>query len=251
MESGGVLVAEMPGGKRTDRISKRDLQVLELVARYGVIPREVVALWAETRRAVTLARERRLREAGLVKVLAGVGDSGRLVLCTREGLRAVCRNELPVPRFSAGRVAHAAAAARVGVELERRGQRVLTEPEIFARENAEGRRVLSAEHGSHHHRPDLVLLGETPETSDAIEVELTPKGATRLDGLLRDWRLAVAARQFGRVHYLCSPRVLRHVQAAVERTRTDAFIAVEPLQDRASLHDLAGGDVPRSWGWRS
>jgi len=227
--SGSVLVAEMPGGKRTDRISERDLQVLELVARYGVIPREVVALWAGTGRAVTLDRERRLREAGLVEVLAGVGDSGRLVLCTREGLRAVSRGELPVPRFSAGRVAHSAALARVGVELERRGQRVLSEPEIFARENAEGRRVLSTERGRYHHRPDLVLLGESPETSEAIEVELTPKGADRLDGLLRDWRLAVAARRFAGVRYLCSPRVLRYVQAAVERTRTGEMIAVEQL----------------------
>ncbi len=192
-----------------------------------MVPRDVVALWAETRRASTLARERRLREAGLVKVLAGVGDSGRLVLCTREGLRAAGRAELPVPRFSAGRVAHAAEVARVAVGLERCGQRVLSEPEIFAREAAEGGRVLSADRrGGHHHRPDLVLLGETPE---AIEVELTPKGATRLDGLLRDWRLAVAARQFGRVHYLCSPRALRYVQAAVERTRTGEMVAVEQL----------------------
>ncbi len=200
-----------------------------------MVPREVVALWAETRRAVTLDRERRLREAGLVKVLAGVGDSGRLVLCTREGLRAVSRDELPVPRFSAGRVAHSAALARVGVELERRGQRVLSEPEIFAREAAEGGRVLSAQRGQHHHRPDLVLLGETPKTYEAIEVELTPKGKTRLDGLLRDWRLAVAARQFSGVRYLCSPRVLRYVQAAVERTRTGEMITVEPLDPSGGL----------------
>lgn len=100
----GVLVAEMPCGRRTGRISGRDLQVLELVARVGMVPRQVVALWAGTGRAVTLARERRLREPGLLEVLPGVGDSGRLLSCTREGLRAVSRTELPVPRFSPGRL---------------------------------------------------------------------------------------------------------------------------------------------------
>jgi hypothetical protein len=45
-----------------------DLEVLEFIARQGVVPREAVAIWADTRRAVTAARERRLREAGLVEV---------------------------------------------------------------------------------------------------------------------------------------------------------------------------------------
>lgn len=54
-----------------------------------------------------------MRETGLAKVLAGVGDSGNLVLCTREGLRAISRDELLVLRFCAGRVAHPAAVARV------------------------------------------------------------------------------------------------------------------------------------------
>jgi hypothetical protein len=88
---------EMSGGRRTERISQRDLEVLEFVARYGLVPRDVVALWAETGRAVTAARERRLREAGLIEVLAGFGDSGRLVLCIRRGLQAVRRHELSTP----------------------------------------------------------------------------------------------------------------------------------------------------------
>jgi hypothetical protein len=73
----------MPGGRRTDRISQRDLEVLEFVARFGVVPREAVAMWAGTARAVTAARERRLREAGLVEVIPGIGDTGRIVVCKR------------------------------------------------------------------------------------------------------------------------------------------------------------------------
>lgn len=50
----------MPGGRRTDRISQRDLEVLDFIARQGVVPREAVAIRAGTARAVTAARERRL-----------------------------------------------------------------------------------------------------------------------------------------------------------------------------------------------
>lgn len=220
----------MPGARRTDRISQRDLDVLEFVARFGVIPREAVALWAGTGRAVTAARERRLREAGLVEVLPGVGDSGRLVLCTRAGLRACGRVELPLPRFSPATVVHSAAAARVAAQLEAAGRRVLSEREIFARERAEGRRVFSAELPSgRFHRPDLILLGDLPE---AIEIELTDKAARRLDEIMRAWRLTVAGRQFRGVRYLCSPRALPYVERAVSRTRCEICIEVEPLEER-------------------
>jgi hypothetical protein len=203
------------------------------VARYGVVPREVVALWAGTGRAVTAARERRLRKAGLVEVLAGFGETARLVLCTRRGLRAVGRSELPLPRFSAGRVHHTAIVARIGAQLEAAGHEVLSEREIFARERTEGNRILSAEcRSGRYHRPDLVVLGDPNE---AIEVELTDKSARRLDALLRAWRLAVTRRQFARVLYLCAPQALPYVQRAAQRTRSERCISVEALvEDKAA-----------------
>ena len=99
---GFVLCSEMPGGRRTDRISQRDLEVLEFVARFGVVPREVVALRAGTRRTVTATRERRLREAGLVEVQPGFGDGARVVLWLVMGLRAVLRGDLTTPVLSQG-----------------------------------------------------------------------------------------------------------------------------------------------------
>ncbi len=39
---------DMPGGKRSDQISARDLEVLEFIARFGVVPRAAVATWAGT-----------------------------------------------------------------------------------------------------------------------------------------------------------------------------------------------------------
>jgi hypothetical protein len=58
---GGWVKEADAGGRRTDRISARDLEVLQFVVRFGVVPREPAAIWAGTRRAATLKRERRLR----------------------------------------------------------------------------------------------------------------------------------------------------------------------------------------------
>jgi hypothetical protein len=185
-------------------------------------------MWAGTERSVTAARERRLREAGLVEVLAGVGNSGKLVLCTRTGLRAVFRAELPVPRFSPGTVQHTAIAARVAAKLELEGHRVLSEREVFARERAEGKRIFSAPITERRfHRPDLVCLGDQIE---AIEVELTTKATRRLDEILRAWRGAVVREQFGRVRYLCSAKAIHSVKRSMARTVTDAVIEVEALE---------------------
>ena len=60
----------MPRKKRVkgerETISFRDLQVLDFICRFGVVNRTAVQWWAETGRSVTLDRERRLREAGLI-----------------------------------------------------------------------------------------------------------------------------------------------------------------------------------------
>jgi hypothetical protein len=185
-------------------------------------------MWAKTGRAVTAARERRLREAGLVEVLPGIGDSGRICLCTRRGLRAVGREELPTPSFSAATLRHSAAAAYVAAALERAGHRVLSEREVEARERAEGRRVFSAEcRNGRLHRPDLVLLGERPE---AVEVELTAKSAHRLDEILRAWRRSIGREQFGRIRYLCAARALPYVNRAARRVRAEDVIEVESLE---------------------
>ena len=220
----------MTGAKRTERITERDLEILDFIARYGVVPRKVVSEWAKTGRAVTAARERRLREAELIEVLSGLGDSGRLVLCTRRGLLTIGREELPVARFSPATLVHSATMARVAAKLEAAGHQVLSEREIEARERAEGRRVFSAEcRNGRLHRPDLVLLGERPE---AVEVELTAKSAHRLDEILRAWRRSLGRGQFGRVRYLCSAGTLPYLQRAVARTRTEELIGVEPLRSR-------------------
>jgi hypothetical protein len=233
----------MPKARETERITERDLEVLEFVARFGMVPREVVELWAGTKRAVTAARERRLREAGLIEVWPGVGGSGRLAICRRSGLQAVGRDELSTPRPSPASVHHLAVVARVAAQLELSGQRVLSEREIQAQERAEAKRIYSARRGEvGYHRPDLVLLGDP---DDAIEVELTAKAAHRLDELLRAWRRAVAYRQFGWVRYFCSPRALPYVERALLGSTLKQAVAVEGLESVDSLLCLSAESLRR------
>lgn len=212
--------------RTTSQISVRDLEALEFVARFGVVPASAAALSAGTRRSVTYRREERWRRHGLVRLLPDVAGSGRLLACTPEGLRAVGQEELRAARISLGRVPHAIAVAQVAAELERRGEPVLSEREADAIERREGRRLYSAElAGGLFHRPDLVLV----DGPIAVEVELSQKASWRLDSILRGWRSAVGEGRVSAVRYLCGERAIRPMTRAVERTVTGELIEVAPL----------------------
>jgi len=215
---------------RTDRISQRDVEVLGFIARFGVVSRQAVSGWAGTAQSCTLARERRLREAGLVEVRCGVWGEGKLLAATRPGLALCGRGELRPARFSLASVRHEAAVSELAAAIERRGGRTLSEREIAARERERGERLLSAELGAKRfHRADLLRLGSDGEAPEAIEVELTAKGQARLDELLRAWRWAVAERRLKRVVYLCPPRVHGVLERAVKRTGVEPAVAVQEL----------------------
>lgn len=216
--------------KRTHHISPRDVEVLDFIARFGVVPRTAVATWANTGRSVTVARERRLREDGLLRTERGYGPLGPLVICTKLGLKASGRRELPAARLSLAALSHETVVATVAAELERTGEAVLSEREILAREKAAGERILSsALPGGRSHRPDLVRLDADGAPLEAIEVELSCKGASRMDELLRAWRRAILERRFAAVSYVCAPRTLPFVRRAVERTKTGGLIEVREL----------------------
>jgi hypothetical protein len=219
----------MPGGKRTDRISQRDLEVLEFVARYGVVPRSGVARWADTARTSTLGREKRLREAGLIEVQRLWLSTEPVLLATKAGLKACRRPELCPARVSAETLRHFSVVAQLAAELERGGQRLLSERELRANERALGERDFSIRlPAGRYHRPDLILLGKRP---CPIEVELTAKGATRLDQILAGWVAAVDQGRFARVLYHCSPQALRYVERSVERLEAAEQIEIQLLPD--------------------
>jgi hypothetical protein len=217
--------------RTTERITERDLDVLTFIARYGTVPRGAVSTWAATARSVSLARERRLRLAGLVESRHGFGSAERLLIATRSGLRACSLQELGVARPSPATLRHETVLARLGAALERGGERLLSEREINAIERAEGQRRLSAAlPGGRHHRADLIRLDADGEPAEAIEVELSNKGAARLDAILRAWRLTVAERRVHRVVYHCTPRTRRVVERSIERTKSEAMISAVDLR---------------------
>jgi hypothetical protein len=221
----------MPGGRRTDRVNQRDIEVLEFIARYGTVPRRAVATWAGSGRTVSFERERRLRLADLIVVRRGFDDDERLLAATPRGPRACNRIELRAARPSPATIHHEAVLAQLGAALERGGAKLLSEREILALERAEGRHLLSAELANgRFHRADLVSLNDDGCPHGAIEVELSVKGAARLDALLRAWRLAVAERRLSRVVYHCSARTRPFVERAIERTRTEQVIETVELE---------------------
>lgn len=219
----------MPGGKRTDRISKRDLEVLEFVARYGVVPRSAVARWADTARTSTLGREKRLREEGLIEVQRHWLSTEPVLLATKTGLAACRRRELWPARVSPETLRHFSVVAQLAAELERSGRRLLSERELRCNERAMGEREFSIRlPNGRHHRPDLILLGERP---CPIEVELTAKGSVRLDRILAGWVAAVDRGRFARVLYHCSPQALRYVERSVERVDAAGRVEIKLLPD--------------------
>jgi hypothetical protein len=212
----------VPHGRRTERINHRDLEVLELIARYGTIPHDAVARWSGCGRSVAYERERRLRLAGLIEALPGHRSGEQLLVASATGRRACGRPELPAARPSPATIGHETVVARLGVRLELGGTAVLAEREIVARERAEGRRVFSASRSDRFHRADLILLGA--DGPQAIEVELTVKGARRLDAILRAWRSTIGRGALTGVFYHCDPRVLPYVEKGISRTHTGSMI---------------------------
>ena len=208
------------------RVTARDMEVLEFVARYGVVPRDAVEVWAETARTMTWRREKRLREAGLLEVAKPHFEEAPFLLATRDGLSICTRDELPVAELSLATVGHFAAIARLAARLERAGETLLSERELLAYERASGEHDFSIrlDDGSLH-RPDLISVPSGSPPADwartaptsIVEVELNQKGARRLDRILIGWRNEIASRRFAALRYYCAERALPYVQRSAER----------------------------------
>ena len=80
-------------------MSARDVAVLEFVARFGVVPRDAAARRAGTARSMTLRREKRLREAGLLAV-EKPPPGVPFLLATRLGLEVCGRDDLLPARIA-------------------------------------------------------------------------------------------------------------------------------------------------------
>ncbi len=152
------------GGKRTDLISERDVEVLGFIARFGVVPRSAVARWAATARSTTYARERRLHKDGLITVQQFFVRGEPLLIATKSGLHASRHGQLRPARISLASIHPESTVAHVAAGLERGGHRVLSKRQILARERAEGKGMLSASLSSgRFHRADLLRVDRDEE----------------------------------------------------------------------------------------
>jgi hypothetical protein len=239
----------MAGGREEalGQVTARDVEVLEFVARYGVVPKDAVALWAGTARTMSWRRERRLREAGLLEIARPHSGEVPFVLATRDGLSLCSRDELPVAEISLASLGHFAAIARLAARLERAGETLLSERELLAHERALGQRSFSVSLANGTlHRPDLISIpaGSSAEQwgriapTTAIEVELIQKGKRRLDRILAGWRGEIVAGRFAALRYYCSEEALPYVQRSAERVGFGAEFEAMRLPDECLPADL-------------
>ena len=195
---------------------------------------------------MTLDRERRLREAGLIEVHPPIGRSGPLLAVTARGLRHADRTELGPARVSVWSANHSIACARVAAHLERGGDQVLSEREMLAEERQLGARCYSAKRGYPErgwHRPDLYCFAREDGRIEehVIEVELSPKAPERLVKIIEAWESHKLGELRGEeiieprkqsphwIVYLCAPKVVPFVERAVKKAGAGWCVSVQKL----------------------
>jgi hypothetical protein len=224
--------------KAAGRNKSRDRELVEFVGRHGVVTVEQVMAAMGAGRTASYRRIAACVEIGLLERLALLRTEPTVLRATRDGLN-YAELGLPVAAVTPGLVSHdlrcVDVALLVGGHLGH--ERVLTEREFTWREQSEGKEIASidvAGSGSRglprKHRADLAVLSE--KGTIAIEVELTAKAPTRLEGLLRAWRRAQVEQVVAEVHYLCAPGKTRR---AVERAATKV-----QAQDSFQIADVPG-----------
>lgn len=173
----------------TDQAS-RDLELLWWIGRHRFVTAEQIAarLGCSVQRA--RARVRRLEQHGLVGCERAHLSQSRAVFLTGRGHGLLGLPRRRAPRAQIQRE-HEATIVDLALELERRAGAstlVLTERECrqHDRAAADGHRygvaIAGAGRGDQHRWPDLVI--QTPTGRTAVELELTPKGTSRLRAII-------------------------------------------------------------------
>lgn len=213
----------------------RDRELVRFVGRHGAVSMDHVMAALGVGRTAAYRRVAACIERGLLERLDLLRDEPSLLRATRGGLRYAGLG-LGVAVISPGSVDHWLRCASTSLLLceEFGGERVLTERELRLLERIEGRAIASAKVGElpgggpRLHRPDLVIV--TDERPISVEVELTPKGASRLEGLIRAWR---RANWVDEVRYLCEPgATMRGVERAVRKVRAEDRVRIGEVVSR-------------------
>jgi hypothetical protein len=196
-----------PGRRRVDhgtiRFSERDGELLSFIGEQYAVTVPQLARLARVNPTTAKALRDRWRRAGWVASLQLLAYGPSFVWLTRNGVRVA---QLPYRALvpNPGLAAHTAAVADVRLLLERE----------LALGNWECERALARETWARRerpHLPDAVL--ETPGGRIAIEVELTTKGAARLDLILTE-----LADRYPEVWYFAPARVVPTLERAAAAT---------------------------------
>ena len=233
-----IACKEAPDANNLDR------EIVDWIGHLGAGGAEHVMRCFNMGRSWAYARLNRLVADGLLAQRALLYRQPGLYTATAEGLRWCRLQRLGVQRIGPGAFEHAWQVATIAAEPLRDGWRLLSERDIRCAENEMGDLIASAKIGELPggrpalHRPDLALTSPVGGTF-AVEIELSVKGARRLDAICRGY---ARARHVQQTIYLATPKAARGVDRAIVRTRSADRIIVLPL-DAAALAEEVGHAV--------
>ena len=225
-------------------ITDRDTQIVRWVGVLGAAGAEDIMGRFGMGRTVAYRRLRTLVHAGLVERVRLLHAQPALYVATREGLAFAGLPHVQPAAVGPASVRHWTLCARLAVVLEadERGYRVWGEPQLRAAEHAAGHPIASATLGTlpdgrpRLRRPDLVLI---PRSGDglpvAIEVELTVKGARRLQAICTAW---ARCRHIAGVRYYASDHAAPAVTRAVRAAYANDVITILSLEQTLEAHGV-------------
>jgi hypothetical protein len=224
-------------------LTDRDRRIVEWIGRVGAASAVDVMARFGVGRSQTYERLRALVGEDLLTSDRLVHGIPTLYTATRDGLAWAGLHELDVCRVSVALTRHWALCARLAVVLERiePGCSVWAERELRAAEVNAGRAIASAQLGrlpdgrARLRRPDLVLVpGGRGRRPVAVEVELSVKGARRLEAICRAW---ARCRLVESVRYYATPLAAHAVARAVDRIGAADVIEIHSLDETLETRD--------------
>jgi hypothetical protein len=215
-------------------VTDRDRSVVAWIAVIGAVSAQDVMAKFGVGRTVGYRRLRALVDHGLLTRARLVYGQPALYVPTREGLAWAGIPQVDPARVGVATTRHWALCARLAVVLERRERyEVWGEPRLRAAEVEAETAIASARLGDlpdgrpRLRRPDLVLF--PPDLAPvAVEVELSVKGARRLEAICRAW---ARCRIVSEVRYYAPPHVARAVSRAVSAVHARDAIRVLSLDE--------------------
>ncbi len=203
----------------------RDLGLIDYVGRFGIVTMDHVMAALGVGRASAYRRTAACVQARLLERLELRRLEPSLIRATRRGLR-YANLGLPIAAVSLGSIDHRLRSATTAQLLaeEFGPSSILSERDLILAERAQGQPVVSARLPGQRsfHRPDLAVISEG--RTIAVELELSPKGPSRLKPIIQAWRKATWVSE---IRYYAQPGTTRRgVERVVEELEASDRIRI-------------------------